>query len=283
MIACAIDAEATTIVRVKSAGTMDCVVTACRTVPLGIDAMSGPKGEKTAGKLSAMLDKLGDEPLAISLSPASILTLPAWFPAQATHEQKKSFGRIEAGFFLKRIEEWAWHTMPLRSGSDHPADLEGQIIMFYPALHARSIDEELGKKHRITSSGLHIEPIVRLTAGRDEPMAVLELEKEYTAFFVSRNGCAEYFRYWPVKNENEREFFALRELEASPADIVRVTGLRADARTVKRISDGSARRLLPLSLPFKASLAGEAGSCPESTGFIRAVSTAMMALAEKTE
>ncbi|NTU94334.1 MAG: hypothetical protein HGA56_10010, partial [Chlorobiaceae bacterium] len=212
LIACAIDTGTTTIVRFKSAGQSAGIMTDCRTVRYGLEAMRGPKGAKTIGKLAAMLRKWDKEPVAISISPESIRTLPAWFPATASSELRDRLGRIEAGFFLKNVDEWSWDSMRLAPRMDHPKELEEQVIMFYPAEPARSIDEAPGLDRLIVAKALHFEPIVRLTSGTSEPMAVLELEKEYAAFFISRAGRADYFRYWPVKNENEREFFAIKEL-----------------------------------------------------------------------
>ena len=278
LIVCAIDAGATNIVRVKSSGSSSCEITAFKTIGFGLDAFQGPKGRKAFEKLSGMLGKWGQEPLALALSPSSILTLPAWFPAGASKEKRESLGRVEAGYFLKNVEEWSWQTMPLTLGSARTDALEQYMIMFYPAEPGRSINEQLERRYRVESSGLHIEPIVRLTTGSREPMAVLELEAEYAAFYVSRAGKAETFRYWPVKNSNEREFFAITELGTSPVACVKVTGLAADQATVKRIAAGTDRTLEPLGLPQQVTISPEAKGCPHSTGVIRAVSTALMAL-----
>lgn len=280
LIACAIEAGTTTIVRIKSSGASSHTMTACRTIGYGLEALNSHKGKKTVEKIWNALRDWADEPLAVSVSPASILTLPAWFPAGASKEQREALGRIEASYFLKNIDEWMWHTMPLAQEDDQSAGLEPQMIMFHAAEPMQSVAEQLGRRCQVGMLGLHIEPIIRLSSGSSEPMAVLELEKEYAAFFVSRSGRAEYFRYWPVKSASEREFFAITELDASAVEKVQVTGLAADAATMKRIATETSRTIEPLGLPLQVSYSGLHRGCPSSTGAIRAVSMALMALSD---
>jgi hypothetical protein len=279
LIACALEAHAATIVRVKSSEGPSCSVTACRTVGYGLDDLQGPKSKKAMSKISKAIGEWSDEPLAVSISPASILTLPAWFPAGASKEQRDSFGRIEASHFLRNIDEWTWQAMPMSHASDRREELEHQLIMFSAAEPARSVVEELGRRFRLCANSLHFEPLARLTADSGEPMAVLELEEGYAVFFVSRNGRADYFRYWPVKHASEREFFAITELGSSPIERVSVTGLAADAATVKRISAATSRTLVPLTIPPQAAIA-ETRGCQASPGMVKAVSMGMMALAD---
>jgi hypothetical protein len=278
LVACAIDAGTTTIIRAKSSGPSSIEMTSCRTIGYGLDALGGPKRKKAASRLSDALTEWADEPLSLCISPSAIMTLPAWFPAGSTKAQREVLGRIEAGYFLSNVDEWIWHTMPLAPEPDQPADLEQQMMMFYAAEPVSSFAEEMGRRCRLGMHGLHIEPVVRLTAGTSEPMAVLELEEKYAAFFVSRGGRAEYFRYWPVKNASEREFFAITELGASQVEKVQVTGLAADTATMRRIAAGTPRTLEPLGLPPQVSSTGKTRGCISSTGIVRAASTALMAL-----
>ena len=279
LIACALEAHATTVVRVKSSEWPPCTVTACRTVAYGIEELQGPKSKKAISKISKVIGEWADEPLAVSISPSSILTLPAWFPADASKEQRECLGRIEASHFLRNIDEWTWQAMPVDHDSERPEGLEHHLIMFSAVEPARSIVEMLAQRFRLCTKGLHFEPLVRLTAGSGDPSAVLELEKDYALFFVSRNGRAEYFRYWPVKHASEREFFAITELGSSPLEQVSVTGLAADAATLKRISAATSRTLEPLTIPPQVSMA-ETRGCQASPGVIKAVSMGMMALAD---
>ncbi|NTU67622.1 MAG: hypothetical protein HGB02_01945 [Chlorobiaceae bacterium] len=279
LIACALEAHTTTIVRVKSSGGPSCTVTACRTVGYGLEEMQGTKRKKSMAKIAKVIGAWPGEPLAISISPSSILTLPAWFPADASKEQRVALGKVEAAHFVTNVEKWNWQSMPVDHASSRPEGLEHQVIMFSAAEPARSVISELGQQFGIGMAGLHFEPLVRLTAGSVEPTAVLELEEGYAVFFVSRNGRAEYFRYWPVKHASEREYFAITELGASPVDRVSVTGLAADAATLKRIAAATSRTLQPLGVPQQTSTV-EARGCQASTGMVRAVGMAMMALAD---
>ncbi len=278
LIGCAIDAGTTTIVRVKSSGPSSCEMTACRTIDFGLVALGGPKAKKAVGRISDSFREWADEPVALTVSPASILTLPAWFPAGSSQEQRERLSRIEAGYFLKKVDGWRWDSIPLASWTEQAEGLERELIMFSEAEPARSLHDELGRKHPMELNVLHFEPIVRLTAGSSEPLAVLELEENYAAFFVSREGRAESLQYWPVKNASEREFFAIKELGSSPVAGVKVTGLAADPAAVKRIAAGASCTLEPLDLPPRICAGSDVRGCRLSTGLIRAASTALMAL-----
>ncbi|NTW51333.1 MAG: hypothetical protein HGB22_01900 [Chlorobiaceae bacterium] len=279
-IACAIDANTTTIVRVKSTGTASFTMTRCRTLNAGLDAMSGPRGKKAALKLCSILREWRDEPVALSYSPSEILTLPAWFPAQTPSEKIDGLCRIEAGYFLKNTEAWAWDALAIERAPDQPAELDGQMLMFYPSEPANSIEKELKQDYLLGTCGLHIEPIARLSAGTTEPFPVLELEERYAAYYVSVNGKIGYFRYWPIKNGSERDYFAISELTGSAAGDgpVMVTGSAANAETMKRIKRETSCNLQPLGIPSRVTSTKGAGTGKSMTSMVRAVSTALMAL-----
>jgi hypothetical protein len=279
-IACALDANTTTIVRVKSSGTSSFTMTMCRTLNSGLTAMSGPKGKKAAQKLCSVLREWKDEPVAISYSPAEIRTLPAWFPATAQGDRRDSLCRIEAGYFLRNVDEWAWHVMAMAQTPDHPTEMKKQMLMFYPAEPARTIEKELQQGYMLGMSGLHIEPIARLSAGTTEPFPVLELEERYAAFYVSVDGKIGYFKYWPVKNGSERDYFAINELTSSPITgvPVSVTGTAASDVAIKRIGRETSCTLQPLGIPSRVSSTKDAGTGKSMTSMVRAISTALMAL-----
>ena len=280
-IACAIDAGTTTIVRVKSSCTSGWTLTMCQSLRGGLEALTGPKSIKAASKLSALLAKWPEDPVALAFSPPEILMLPAWFPIAATPDERENLGQLEAGYFVRDIEEWLWHIMPIEQRNSISPELEKQMLMFYPAEPARFVEEALLSRHHINMRGLHIEPLVRLSAGSGEPMAVLELEERYAVFFVSVNGRARHFRYWPVKNGSERDYFAIAELtgtEGAGSSKIWVTGSAADPASLKRIASETSCTLEPLGMPQGMTLEDKARGCKATTAVVRAISTAMMAL-----
>jgi len=109
---------------------------------------------------------------------------------------------------------------------------------------------------------------------------VLELEERYAALSISRNGKLVYFRYWPVKDASEREYFAVTELTSAPIDgtPVKVTGPAASTKVLERISRETAHPLEPLELHPWVSAEKGAGKAKSPTAAIRVVSTAIMAL-----
>ncbi len=279
LIACALEARTATILRVKSSGGPSCTVTACRTLGYGLEELLGPKAKKALSKIANAIGEWRDEPVALSISPSSLLTLPAWFPCCASKAERDSIARVEAGHFVREPGEWSWESMPVEHAEGSPDGLEHRLLLFSAAEPARGAARELAQRFPRVTAGLHFEPLARLTAGSDEPMAILELEEEYAVFLVSRRGRADYFRYWPVKHASEREFFAITELESSPLDRVQVTGLAADPATVRRIAAATPRALEPLAIPPQVSTT-EARGFRASTGTLRAVAMAMATLAD---
>jgi hypothetical protein len=249
-IGCAFSASSTTIARVKSNGSPSFTMTMCRTIDGGLDDLGGPRGAKLARKLVSLLREWRDEPLALAFSPSEILTLPAWFPPDASDDHRDALCRIEAGYFLKEVDAWRWHAMAIEREAGQAAKLERQMVMFYPAAPARLIENELRHHFDIKRSGVHVEAVACLSAVTKEPLAVLELEERYAALSISTNGKLVYFRYWPVKDASEREYFAVTELTSAPLDgaPVKVTGPAASAKVLERISRETARPLEPLEL-----------------------------------
>ena len=279
-LACAFEASSTTIARVKSTSTGSFAMTMCRTIGGGLDDLGGPKGAKLARKLLSMLREWKGEPVALSFSPPEIRILPTWFPEQITSDSCDELCRIEAGYFLNDVDAWRWHNMTLESVAEQAEGLSRQILMFYPAAPACFIERELRQHHEVSTNGVHIEPLARLSAGTGQPLTVLELEASYTALTRSVNGKIEYFRYWPVKNGSERDFFAITELNATPAEEspTWVTGSEAKQKSLERLSRESSRALEPLELHPWASEERGAGKAKSPTATMRAVSTAIMAL-----
>lgn len=279
-IACAFDAGSTTIARVKSTSHGSFTMTMCRTLDGGLDDLGGPKGAKLAGKIASALKAWRDEPVALSFSPAEILTLPAWFPSGSPDGYRDNLCTIEAGYFLDKADKWQWHDMALEPGAHPPAGLDRRMLLFYPSAPARFIESELRKDRRVGWRGVHAEAVARLSAVTGEALAVLELEEHYAALSISRNGKIGYFRYWPVKEASEREYFAITELTTAPLDgaPVKVTGPAASAKVIERISRETSRAIAPLELHPWVTAEKGANKAKSPTATLRAVSTAIMAL-----
>jgi len=279
-IACAFDAGSTTVARVKSTGHGSFTMTMCRTIDGGMDELGGPKALRLAKKLVSMLREWRDEPVALSFSPAGLMPLPAWLPSGSSAEYRDTLCRIEAGYFLDEADKWQWHDMALEPAPDQPAGVDRRMLLFYPLAPARFIENELRKQCRVEWRGAHVEAVARLSAVTGEALAVLELEERYAALSISANGKIGYFRYWPVKEASEREYFAITELTSAPLDgaPVKVTGPAASAKVIERISRETSRAIAPLELHPWVSAEKGANKGKSPTATIRAVSTAIMAL-----
>jgi hypothetical protein len=285
LIACAFDAGTATVARVKTTSHGSFTMTMCRTIDGGLDDLGGPRGAKLAGKLVAALREWRDEPLALSFSPSEILTLPAWFSADAAPDERDTLCRIEAGYFLHKADAWQWHDMALEPEALQPAGVDRRMLLFYPLEPARFIESELRKHRHVSWRGVHVEAVARLSAVTGDALAVLELEERYAALSISANGKLVYFRYWPVKDASEREYFAVTELTTAPLDglPVKVTGPAASGKLLERISRETNHSLEPLELHPWVSADKGAGKAKSPTAAIRAVSTAIMALNGATE
>ncbi len=284
-IACAFDAKTTTVTRVKSTSHGSFTMTMCRAIDGGLDDLGSPRGASLSKKLLGVLKEWRDEPVALSFSPAEILTLPAWFPADAAPADRDNLCKIEAGYFLDKADSWQWHDLALEPEALQPDGLDRRMLLFYPLAPARFIESELRKHRNVNWSGVHVEAVTRLSAATKEPLAVLELEEQYAAFSISRNGKIGYFRYWPVKDASEREYFAVTELTSAPLDgaPVKVTGPAASGKVLERISRETSRTIEPLELRPWVSEEKGANKGKSPTATIRAVSSAIMALNGATE
>jgi hypothetical protein len=281
-IACVIGTGSTAFVRLKSSDSSSAFsMTMCMTVNIGTDMLCGPKAKKAAHRLSEAIREWKHEPVALALSPAEMMPLPAWFPSEAAPEYLEHLCRIEAGYFLSEPEAWRWQRLPFGRSPGHHEGVEKQLLMFYPAKLANGIEGTLLTDHPVSMHCLHFAPLLHLSAITGSPMAVLELEERYVAYFVSREGVADHVAYWPVKSDSEREYFSIRELTASlfaQQNGVRVTGSAAGSVALERIADQSACALEPLGIPDSVTLSGVAKGYSSSTASVRAVSTALMAL-----
>ena len=279
-IACAFDAKSITVTRVKSTSHGSFTMTMCRAIDGGLDDLGSPRGASLAKKLLGLLKEWRDEPVALAFSPSEILTLPAWFPSDLSPNERDALCRIEAGYFLDKVDAWQWRDMALEPNHGQPAGVDRRMLMFYPSAPTRFIENELRKHLNVSWHGVHVEAVGRLSAVTKDALAVLELEEQYAAFSISRNGKIGYFRYWPVKDTSEREYFAVTELTSAPLDgaSVKVTGPAASTKVIERISRENSHAIEPLELHPWVSEEKGANKSKSPTATIRAVSAAIMAL-----
>jgi hypothetical protein len=279
-IALAFDAATTTVARVKSTSHGSFTMTMCRTIDGGLDDLGGARGANLCKKLFSALKEWRNEPVALTFSPSEIMTLPAWFPSGSPADYRDNLCKIEAGYFLNEVDSWHWHNMALEPNPGQSATLDRRMLLFYPVKPVRFVENELLKHYNVGWRGVHVEAVARLSAITGDTLAVLELEERYVALSISANGKIGYFRYWPVKEASEREYFAITELTSAPLDgaPVKVTGPAASTKVIERISRETSRAIEPLELHPWVSAEKGANKAKSPTATLRAVSAAILAL-----
>ncbi len=280
VLACSIERSESALVRLKSCGSGSYTLSVCRTLPFGSEDLSSEKGVRQLNKLARHLDEWPGEDLALSIGPENYNSLPAYFPAGATPEAVREYCRIEAGYFLKRPDDYHCDVTAC-TDEGREEMLEKQLLLFYPAAPFNQASNRLCMGHSVIFRGTPQLPILHLSKISGESQAILEIEKSYVLFASATNGRIEKFSCHPVKNRTECEYFAIRALIDNPVGIegeVQVTGSGAKRSVIARISKESGLKLKPLALPESIPLSNPGKFKISSQSALKAISTALMAL-----
>jgi hypothetical protein len=282
LIACAIDTKECAIVRLKSSSGNGYSLSACKTLPFGLDDLAAGKEKRLLKKLDSHLDGWPDEELALCISPNHYLPLPVSFPAYASEEQCREYCRIEAQYFLSQPEEY--HCDCAGYGMNQNGPHEKKMLLFYPAEPGRRTIEHFAATHRIIFSGTPQHPLLHLSKFTGEAQVILELEKNYLLLRVSREGRIQQFSCREVKNRAEIEYFTIKALVENPLcreTEVQLTGSLADKAMMKRIQNETSITLRPLSIPSSIPISNPDKFPLSSATTVKAISTALMALGEQ--
>lgn len=281
LIACTIDTEESAVVRLKTSSGSGYILSACKTVPYGVDDLVSGKGTRLLKKLDEYIREWKHEELALCLSPEMYLPLPACFPIGASPEECKEYCRIEAGYFLTTPEEYRCDC--LEHGNGHET-YEKRLLLFYPAEPYRTVSGHFSADHRIVFSGTPQSPLLHLSRFIGNPQVILELERHYVLLTISSNGQMEQFSCRQVKNREEAEYFAIRELVNNPIcrDVeVQVAGARANKAATTLIGRETSVTLKPISIPQSIFIGNPHHFKISSTTVVKAISAALMALGEQ--
>ena len=284
-IACSINITECTIVRLKTSGSTGYSLSACKSLPYGMIDFASGKGNRLLNKLNSHLKAWRGEDLALCVEPGSYLPLPAYFPADVSPDECKEYCRIEAGYFLTQPEQyWCDDT---GNNDQSCSRLHNQhLLLFYPDKQCRQALEHFSTNHRIVFSGSPQLPLLHLSKLSGEAQVILELESNYVLLTIARNGRIEKFSFHQVKNREEREYFTIKVLVENPIcreTGVQVTGTMADKIMMAMIGKESSLDLKTLTIPPSISISNPQNFSISSASAVKAISTALMALAENKE
>ncbi len=283
-IACSISTTECSVVRLKTSGG-GYILSGCTTLPFGLVDLAAGKGKRILKKIERHLHEWGIEDLALCVEPGKYLPLPAYFPIDTSPDEYEEYCRIEAGYFLANPEHYRCdHTGYSDTVSD--GSHKKHLLLFYPDEHCKRVSEHFGGYHQIVFNGSPQLPLFHLSKLAGEPQVILELETNYVLLTISRNGKIEKFSFHQVKNKEEREYFTIKELVENPVcreTGVQLTGTMADRITTALIGKETSIALKPLSIPPSISISNPQRFSACSASAVKAISTALMALAEQKE
>ncbi|NTU45128.1 MAG: hypothetical protein HGA99_06345 [Chlorobiaceae bacterium] len=280
-IACSIDPEECSIVRVKTSGSDGYCLSGCKTFPFGSNTLASPKSERLWKKLSEEAARWPGEDLALSVEPRAYLPLPASFPLEATPEAARAYCRIEAAYFLTRPEEYLCDITGYADGNVTNTTLAKQLLLFYPAEPLRKVTGYFTPNHPINFSGSTQPPLLYLSKLNGKTQVILELEENHILFAIAKSGQMERFSYRRVKNLEESRYFSMKELVDNPVcreTEVQVTGKLADRSMIKLIRKESSVSMKPLGIPSSISISNPDKCRFSSASAVKAISTALMTL-----
>ncbi len=283
IIACTIDYKESALVRLKTSGISGYTLCDCKTLSHGLDSLASGNDKRLLSKLKGYCGAWKEEMLAFSISAESLLPLPTCFPVDASADESQEYCRIEAGYFLNNPEEYG---CDIASYANDQTRGNNRLLLFYPAEPCRKVTANFSDNHQMLFTGTAQLPLVYLSKFTEVPQVILELENNSVLLTISRNGVIEKLSFHHVKNREEAEYFTMRELMENPicqTTALQVTGTRADRAMMLLIAGETSLPPLPLSIPPSLSISNPQRFSTSSPTVVKAISTALMALAEQEE
>ncbi len=281
IIACAIDHAESAVVRLKTSGSNGYILSGCKTLHHGLQSLASGHEKRLLGKLKSFCGAWKDEELALCVGTESLLPLPASFPEDATPEESRAYCRIEAEYFLNKPEEYGCDIARYANGH---ATGNNKLLLFYPVDPCRRVAKYLSDEHQILFAGTAQLPLVHLSKFTEEPQVILELENSFVLFTISRNGEIEKISFHQVNNQEEAEYFAMKELMENPIcrqTAVQVMGTRADKAMMSLIGAETSYPLKPLSILPSMSISNPQRLNTSSPAVVKAISAAVMTLEQQ--
>ncbi|ABB23166.1 hypothetical protein [Pelodictyon luteolum] len=281
IVACAVDAAESSIVRLKTSGGDGFILTECRTVPAGYALLATPKGQRALKKLSEHAAKWSGEPLSLCIAHDTYHPLPAYFPLDATDEECRGYSRLEASYFLDEPGHYGCDVLPFLEES--AGGLQGKkLLMFWPEAPAKGIAGAFSSRHAISGDSTPLKTAVGISKMSEGQTVLLELSGSHVLLVVASCGAISHFSHRRVLNRDETAYFALKEIaEAAlpPGTPVQTRGALADRAMVELISRESACPLQPQALPRTVSISGMAQKTLQSPSALNAIMSAILVLA----
>ncbi|MBV5319727.1 MAG: hypothetical protein JZU72_02035 [Chlorobium phaeobacteroides] len=283
LLACAIGTTQSTIARINISENGAIALSSCTTIQGGVHEITEGRNHRAAKKLLALTKEWKNDPIALTLSQTEYRTLPAYFPSHAGDEVARELCAIEAEHFLLQPERYRCeHLTYGENGIDCSA--EKKLLLFYPAEPIRIASAYFSKYRPVMFSGSPLLPLVHLSRYQQDPLIILELEKNFVLLCIAHKGRMNYFSYRRVENQSEKEYFSLQTIKEASLfhhTVVQVTGTGADMATTALIEKETGCRLNPLALPeaLSGTLVGVDSTKEMPSSAIQAISTALMALA----
>ncbi len=281
IIACAIDHAESAVVRLKTSGSNGYTLSGCKTLPHGLQSLASGKEKRLLSKLKGYCSAWREDELALCVVTESLMPLPACFPADATTEESREYCCIEAEHFLNRPEGYGCDIARYANGH---ATGNNKLLLFYPVDPCRRVAKYLSDEHQILFAGTAQLPLVHLSKFTKEPQVILELENSFVLFTISRNGEIEKISFHQVNNQEEAEYFAMKELMENPIcrqTAVQVMGTRADKAMMSLIGAETSYPLKPLSIPPSMSISNPQRLNTSSPAVVKAISAAVMTLEQQ--
>jgi len=212
IVACAIDAEESSIVRMKSSTGEGRILSGYRSFPFGRTAIASTQGKRLLKKLTSFAAQWRGENMAIALTHETLHPLPAYFSHGASPETRHEYSRIEAAYFLENPDSHQCDSIAY-GDSDKKEPYEKPSFSFTPTPACNWLKRQFIENHPIIFKGSHIPPLLYTHGCSGEPQAILEITGDYVMFLIANGRRLSHFSFRPINSREEAEYFAIKELQ----------------------------------------------------------------------
>ncbi len=195
------------------------------------------------------LNQYQAEQISVSVNINHTKCVVSYVDEDLDSEMFKQECQDEAAKFLTTPEDYSWQAVPLKNGSGNP--YQTVLLVFMPKRFINRLQMMIlpsGKKINMID-GSHM-ALQSLLFKVHEPVALMEIEKNYLALSILENNQTESISYWSLNSETDIAYFAISELKKhSRYQTIFSTGSASTKDSMEFISNSLQKKVIPMPFP----------------------------------
>ncbi len=223
------------------------------------------------------LSQYPSENISVTININRTKCLVSYLEKDMASDHYKQVCMDEASKFLTAPDDYTWQTIPLNDEMNNPYNTV--LLVFMPKRYLNRLQMMIlpsGKTINLVDSS-HMS-LQTLLYQHEEPLALLEIEKNYLAMSFLHQNQAEQIAYWPLSSETDIAYYSINQLQKNTNfQTILSTGGACSKDSMDFLSNALQKEVHELTLPDDIKL-----NCTmnDTANYLKAIGSGIKAIKE---